>query len=587
MRRVQRTLLLGWLAATYLCACSEPVRRFALKEPLWQDPDRNHLESRPEERFLGTWADAADQTLLRPLVELFALRLESEAVNVNSLDEVPNSSWFTNRIGLFAMSTEQVMLGSCSAWLDPTRGPWMITRAKTQGQNPGFFVKMPDGGTYLLKFDGSFRPTRATCADVIGSKFYHAVGYNTPCNQIVYFQKDILKIAPRAMTIGDDGKKRPLQERDIELVLSKAYRRKNGQIRAVASRFLDGEPLGPFGYAGLRKDDPNDVVAHEDRRELRANRLLAAWLNHFDSRGANSLDMLVEEKRRRYVKHYMIDFGDCFGGSGEDLRLNRLVGHSHYFDLEHISMDFLSLGLIPRPWERELIEDDAEIFGFYKWENFVPSAWKGIYPNPAFDRMSYRDALWMVRIIVRFTDDQIRAAVKTGRLENPRHEKHLVEALIRRRDRIAHEYLRKYVPLDAFRLVRRVPAQLEQSLCFEDLAVKYAEVDPEHVVYKVRFMAGETLEKELGWLQFQPDLNHPHRSCILLPVGDKRPDDLVTKGASVDHPSRYGAVKIDVYQRPSYPPTSILLHMYDRGVREGFMLVGIERPPNLVESFRR
>ena len=99
-----------------------------------------------------------------------------EARNVNNFDEVANSTWFENRIGLFPMSLEEVARGSCPLPPpDPGEGPWVVTRAKTQGMNPGFFVKVPNGKTYLLKFDGMYRPTRATAADVIGSKFYHAV----------------------------------------------------------------------------------------------------------------------------------------------------------------------------------------------------------------------------------------------------------------------------------------------------------------------------------------------------------------------------------------------------------------------------
>ena len=58
-----------------------------------------------------------------------------------------------------------------------------------------------------------------------------------------------------------------------------------------------------------RRDDPNDIFAHEDRRELRGLRVFCAWLNHDDSRGINSLDMLETADGRGWVKHYMFDFG--------------------------------------------------------------------------------------------------------------------------------------------------------------------------------------------------------------------------------------------------------------------------------------
>src|SRR5262249_31444917 len=39
--------------------------------------------------------------------------------------------------------------------------------------------------------------------------------------------------------------------------------------------------VGRATYAGAKDDDPNDFVPHEDRRELRAQRIMAAWLDHW------------------------------------------------------------------------------------------------------------------------------------------------------------------------------------------------------------------------------------------------------------------------------------------------------------------
>ncbi len=584
-RRSLHTLLLALAASTLLTACPQGPRRFPLAAPLWEDPDRNHVPEEPEEYYSGMFADVGDKTLFRPLSRLFTFPLPGEAKNVNALDEVPNSSWFHNRIGMHPFTPEQAARGACSdPPLDPTRGPWEVAGAKPDGANPGFFVKTPQG-TYLLKFDGPVQPERATAADVIGSRVYHAAGYHSPCNQVVWFKREIIRIGKGAKAKNKYGEKFPVTDKEVEQVLSKAFRLKDGTLRASASQFLPGKPIGPWTYNGRRGDDPNDAIPHEDRRELRGARLLASWVNHWDSREQNTLNMLVKDGGRSYIRHYYIDFGDTLGSRWPQDGISRRLGHSYYLALDHVLGDLFTLGLLDRPWFNARLSTEAEIFGYFDAENFVPSQWRSAYPNPAFDRMDFRDALWMVRILSRFTDDHVRAMVKAGQFSKPTDEAYAVSTLIKRRDMILREYLTKHAPLDRFRLVRRgkTKDKRAQSLCFEDLATKHRLAAPRDVLYKMRFVAGKELKKELGWLQFQPDPEHPHRSCVLMPIGDKRPADLAGASARDDHPLRYGVLRIFVHQKPTLPPTSNMeVHFYDLGPERGFRLVGIRRMPEVL-----
>ena len=41
-----------------------------------------------------------------------------------------------------------------------------------------------------------------------------------------------------------------------------------------------------------------------------------------------------------------------------------------------------------------------------------------------------------------------------------------------------------------------------------------------------------------------------------------------------------------VYKEPAKMPTQLNVHMYDKGPEKGYVIVGIERPPNPVDQPR-
>src|SRR5206468_2000669 len=57
--------------------------------------------------------DAADNSIFRPISMFFAVSPGGEALNVNAFDEVPDSSWFVNRIGVTPLSAEDAARGYC------------------------------------------------------------------------------------------------------------------------------------------------------------------------------------------------------------------------------------------------------------------------------------------------------------------------------------------------------------------------------------------------------------------------------------------------------------------------------------------
>jgi hypothetical protein len=208
--------------------------------------------------------------------------------------------------------------------------------------------------------------------------------------------------------------------------------------------------MGPFLYRGVRSDDPNDIFPHENRRELRGLRVFAAWLNHDDSRSINSGTFFVSQGDQGYIKHYLMDFGSSLG-SGSIRIQSRRAGYEYKIEWSPILKAALSLGIWDRKW-RHIPYPDFPSIGRFEANYFKPELWRPEYPNPAFERMRNDDAFWAVRILMRFTDDLIRAAVKTGRYDDKAAEEYLIQTLIKRRDKIVRHYLGEINPLDSFRV---------------------------------------------------------------------------------------------------------------------------------------
>ena len=99
------------------------------------------------------------------------------AGNLNTIDEVPDSGWFTNRIGVRPMTTDELLRG-------PNLGPapqperWTIIREKSAGFAPGFTARDAEGETWFVSFDPPSNPEGATAAMVVASKIFWALGYN-------------------------------------------------------------------------------------------------------------------------------------------------------------------------------------------------------------------------------------------------------------------------------------------------------------------------------------------------------------------------------------------------------------------------
>jgi hypothetical protein len=252
---------------------------------------------------------------------------------------------------------------------------------------------------------------------------------------------------------------------DLLELLARVEREPDGRLRVVASKALEGKPVGRIRFFGTRPDDPNDIVPHEDRRELRGYGVFAAWLNHVDAKAINSLDTLVTENGRSYVRHHLIDFGSTLG-SGGVAPADYWAGSQYLLDGGSVGRGLVGLGLRRPAWSTARFYEAPSIGRLPESSrDFDPRQWKPRVPNRAFLHARADDQFWAARKLASLRTDLLRAAVAAGDFDDPTSEAFLVKTLAERRDAIARAYLTAVNPIADPVLTR------DGLLTFENAAV--------------------------------------------------------------------------------------------------------------------
>ncbi|MDX2153558.1 MAG: hypothetical protein SFV54_22625 [Bryobacteraceae bacterium] len=466
------------------------------------------------------------------------------ALDVNTLGELPDSSWYTNRHASRRMSIADLQRGPGNGTPPDANGSWRITAAKSDGITPGFVIEDKRNNRYVLKFDPPQYPEMCSAADVIGSKLFYALGYNTPENYIVHFRPDHLEITKGVIYSDPNGRKTPLTRHMVDELLRTQPKLADGTYRALASRWLDGEVAGPFDYRGTRSDDPNDTIPHEHRRVLRGLAVFSAWVNHHDTSQINTMDTLVSEDGGQYFKHYLIDFGSTLGSRGNTAK-HPWIGHQYTVVHKDTLARAASLGLFVRRWERSAYPKLKGVGLFDAW-SFEPLEWKPEVPNPAFLMMDNEDAFWAAKQVAAFTDDEIRAIVETGRFSDPRAADWITECLIKRRDKIAEAWLGKVLALDRFRVA-------DGRLAFDDLSAKYG--------------TRTTRSYEVRWSTY--DNNHG----VLTPLSNASGPELPSGPTATE----YLAATIQCAAGEAAGACAHPVTVYLRRSETGFQVVGLDR----------
>jgi hypothetical protein len=501
--------LVAGLSAQTLPETTRALARFFPDDPLWRDddmrtipPPAEHDLSKSYEFVANTFGETA--------------RSFGPALNVNTLGEVPDSSWFTNRIGQSDMTVDEVLRGPNQVD-GPAPGQWLVTGRPESGITPKFTIRDTRGDTYLIKLDPASNPELPSSVELISTKLFHAIGYHVPQDFIVHFSPDRLVVAPSARIRNGVGERVPIQQSDIHRWLRNMPKRADGSIRALASLWVPGKVVGQFTFNGRRSDDSNDVFPHERRRELRGLRVFAAWLNHDDARAINSIDTFVEDNGRRYIRHYLQDFGSNLGSGSTSAQQPR-GGYEYLVEPGKIGKGLIGLGFYQRNWMSIEWPHDASI-GNIEADVFDPATWKTEYPNPAFKQMDAADAFWAASIVSRFTDAMIRGVVEEARLTNPDAARYLADVIIKRRDKTVRWGITGTNPVDRFD-IRAGGSGPE--LTFDNAAVRLRLVDQLTSRYVVRWAPFDNRSSTTQSMQSEVDTT---ASVTTIPPGIWGPPD--------------------------------------------------------------
>ncbi|UCH82796.1 MAG: hypothetical protein JSW50_09975 [Candidatus Latescibacterota bacterium] len=485
------------IAIMFAVAASVPDPAAADRPPLedtpivWFEDDRNSIEqpsvSEPDltlEYFESSWGRPRERLtdpvrIIRRIGGIFGNDHVPPADNINTLDEVPNSTWFTNRIGLFPMTPEQAASGPGSGETPDTGDTWVVVSAKTEGVTPGFNIRDAKGNVYLLKFDppGCLCQTSGAC--VISSRIFHAAGYNVPYDAVVTFEREDIIVGDDVMFDGSDGE-RPMTEADIDTILSRVDKLPTGEWRALSSKYLDGIPIGPSRWTGRRKDDPNDRIKHENRRELRGLYVLSAWLNHFDVKRHNTLDMFVTEGDRTFVRHHLIDFASTIGAGAKGP--NPRYGYEYTFDPKAMIRRTATLGLVEDRWRKRTRDHGFAEVGYWDSDYFKANEFRPTLPNDLFANTTDRDGYWGAKIVGAFSDTHLKAIVEEAQYREPGAAEYVVGILTQNRDIVVRYFFDRVAPLDFFSIVGG-------EIHFQDLGDRYGVYPGTQPRYRVRCAA--------------------------------------------------------------------------------------------------
>jgi len=455
--------LLRWVAIVLIhessSSCSYRPARFSDRPPV-EDARDDAAVLVPRFRWVPESVYLSEAYLHRPLRDALDLAPFPDAGDVNSWDEVAKSTWFHPRL----VDVGEMARGSSSE--GPPRPPFtVLSDAPVAVDSVGFSIRDSRGHRYEIVVDPLERPEMRTAAVAIAARLAWGFGFNTP-------PAFIAKVSIEDFWRSDEG------ARDAAAVLKAGATPVLGVYRVAALGWPPGLLLGSAPESGVRGDDPNDVVPHEDRRTLRALKVFASWIALGGLGPGKMVDRYLGAPGEGHVLHYLVGLDDALG-AGNVVRVTDLPpaqgGGSAFTRL-------ITLGLWPNP-PRRPTQIELPAIGQLD-PDLDPKTFSPAVPYDPADRLSPADGYWAAKRIAALSPAHIALAVEAGKIGDWRAQQFIQWALEGRRMTVLRYWFGRVTPLELVSVEGT-------KMVLRDEAVR-REVVPRGVTdYQVTFLTSE------------------------------------------------------------------------------------------------
>jgi hypothetical protein len=459
-------------------ACAVHPMRFADRPPVTEIAPGTPVPL-PPVRDVPPAAYVSDAYLRHSLVAALTTTRVPQPGDVNALDEVPPSTWWN---------------GSRSAALPPVQAPvtavdrpqlpLTILADPTQAVRGGFAVRDARGVRWEIVRDPPDRPQMRTGAIMVATPLLRALGWLVPHAVLLDTIPQDFTEPVRAVGLLVEG---PPSSNDHHRVVAVRWppfagSGKSGEARLVAD-------VGDTPVSDRRLDDWNDLVAHRDRRTLRALKVPAAWLGIKRLAPDNLRDVWVQEPERtppRGLLHHYITGLELSLGADAVIRETD-PNRSKEIDA-NTTRRLVTLGLWPAG---ELPPTQLEVPALGELGSRVdPLTYGASPPFEPFDRCSPADGYWAAVRLAALPPDLVTRALASAAFTDPRARATLQARLAARRREVITRWLWAVTPLE----VERIDAT---TLALVDSGIRFDVFDAQLSTYRVEVLddEGDTLAR--------------------------------------------------------------------------------------------